>query len=154
MITQEHFKVLLPIACAWAEEQENIIIHYGVPLSSVQTADAVKIGINHPEKVRLLKVTRIPVPVQRPLCTAADATQLISPLTAGLTLRYGIFIRADCWGDRQLVCHELVHTSQYERLGGLQQFLERYLHECITIGYPAAPMEQEAVTTTAKLCAS
>jgi hypothetical protein len=43
---------------------------------------------------------------------------------------------------------------QYERLGGLQQFLQQYLHECITIGYPAAPMEQEAVTTTAKLCAS
>jgi hypothetical protein len=26
------------------------------------------------------------------------------------------------------------------------------LYECITIGYPAAPMEQEAVMTTAKLC--
>ncbi len=154
MITQKKFKVLLPIASEWAAEQEDIIIRYGAPLSPVQTADAVKIGVDHPEKVRLLKVTRIPVPVHRPLCTAADAIQLISPLTAGLTLRYGIFIRADCWNDRQLVCHELVHTSQYERLGGLQQFLERYLHECITIGYPAAPMEQEAVTTTAKLCAS
>ncbi|MCJ7545787.1 MAG: hypothetical protein MUP30_03000 [Deltaproteobacteria bacterium] len=154
MITQEQFKVLLPIACAWAEEQENIIIHYGVPLSPVQTTDAVKIGVDHPEKVRLLKVTRIPVPDHRALCTAADAIQLISPLTGGLTLRYGIFIRADCWGDRQLVCHELVHTLQYERLGGLRQFLQRYLHECITIGHPAAPMEQEAVTTTAKLCAS
>ncbi len=153
MITKKQFKVLLPIACAWAEEQEHIIIHYGVPLSPVQNADAVKIGIDHPEKIRLLKVTRIHFPVHRPLCTAADATQLISPLTAGLTVRYGIFIRADCWDDRRLVCHELVHTSQYERLGGLQQFLQQYLYECITIGYPAAPMEQEAITTTAKLCA-
>jgi len=154
MITQEQFKVLLPVACAWAEEQEKIIIHYGVPLSPAQTADAVKIGVDHPEKVRLLKVTRIPAPDRRDLCTAADATQLMSPLAGGLTVRYGIFIRADCWGDRQLVCHELCHTAQYERLGGLQQFLQRYLYECITIGYPTAPMEREAVTTTAKLCAS
>ena len=54
--------------------------------------------------------------------------------------------------NRELVFHELVHTLQYERLGGFQPFLQRYLHECITIGYPAAPMEQEAVTTTASLC--
>jgi hypothetical protein len=153
MITQEQFKVLLPVACEWAEEQESIILRYGVPLSPVQIADAVKIGVAHPEKVRLLKVTRIPAPDRRDLCTAADATQLIYPFTRGLTFRYGIFIRADCWGDRRLVCHELVHTSQYERLGGLQQFLQQYLHECITIGYHAAPMQQEAVTTTAKLCA-
>jgi hypothetical protein len=154
MITQERFKVLLPAACEWAEEQEKIIIHYGAPLSSAQTADAVNIGIDHPEKVRLLKVTRIPFPTHRALCSAADATRLMSPLAAGLTLRYGIFIRTDCWDDRQLVCHELVHTAQYERLGGFRQFLKQYLYECITIGYPAAPMEQEAVTVTAKVCAS
>jgi hypothetical protein len=152
MITEEQFKILFPAACAWAEEQEHIIIRYGVSLSPAQIADAVTIGVAHPEKVRLLKVTRIPGPDRRDLCTAADATGLISPFSAGLTFRYGIFIRADCWGDRRLVFHELVHTAQYERLGGLQQFLKRYLYECITIGYPAAPLEQEAVLTTAKLC--
>ncbi len=85
------------------------------------------------------------------LRAAAEATQLISPSTAGLTVRYGIFIRADCWGDRGLVFHELVHTLQYERLGGFEPFLRQYLHECLTIGYPAAPMEQEAVTKTMTL---
>jgi hypothetical protein len=153
MITEEQFKTLLPAACAWAEEQESIISRYGVPLSPVQIADAVTIGVAHPDKVRLLKVTRIPAPNRRDLCTAAEAIQLISPLSAGLTVRYGIFIRADCWNDRRLVFHELVHTAQYERLGGVQQFLQQYLYECITIGYPAAPLEQEAVTVTAKLYA-
>ena len=47
--------------------------------------------------------------------------------------------------------HELVHTSQYERLGGFMPFLQQYLNEYITIGYPEAPMEQEAITTAAKL---
>ena len=105
------------------------------------------------EKVRLLKVARIPIPDNPALRDAVNAIQLISPRIAGLTLRYGIFIRADCWDDRRLVFHELVHTLQYERLGGFQGFLRQYLYECITVGYPAAPMEQEAVSTTAKLCA-
>jgi len=153
MITRKEFKVLLPLACAWSEEQERIILRDGVPLSPAQTTDAKSIGVAHPEKVRLLKVTRIPMPQNPALRDAVDAIQLISPHTGGLTLRYGIFIRADCWDDRRLLLHELVHTSQYERLGGFQQFLQQYLFECITIGYPAAPMEQEAVTTTARLCA-
>lgn len=152
MITQKQLKMLVPLACLWAEEQERIILRDGVPLSPVQTTDAKSIGVAHPERVRLLNVARIPIPEHPALRTAADATKLISPDTAGLTLRYSLFIRADCWGARPLVFHELVHTSQYERLGGFQQFSEQYLYECITIRYPAAPMEQEAVTTTARLC--
>jgi len=68
-------------------------------------------------------------------------------------LRYGIFIRSDCWGERRLVVHELVHTWQYERLGGFRPFLQQYLHECITIGYPAAPLEQEAKRIESEMCA-
>lgn len=127
MITPEQFKVLLPIACAWAEEQESIIRRYGVPLSPAQTADAIKIGVAHPEKVRLMKTTRIPAPDRSDVCTATDANRLIYPFARGLTFRYGIFIRADCWGDRQLVFHELVHTAQYERLGGLHGHPEKGL---------------------------
>ena len=153
MITQEQFEMLLPLACTWAEEQEHVILRDGVPLSPTQTTDAKTIGVAHPERVRLLKVVRVPIPEHPELRAAAEATHLISPRTGGLTLRYGIFIRTDCWDDRPLVFHELVHTLQYERLGGFQQFLQQYLYESITIGYSAAPMEQEAVTTTARLCA-
>jgi len=153
MITDEQFRMLLPLACAWAEEQERIILRDGVPLTPAQTADAVKAGVAHPERVRLLSVARIPMPAHPALRAAAESTQLISPCTTGLTLSYGIFVRSDCWGDRHLVVHELVHTSQYERLGGFRQFLDQYLRECITIGYPAAPMEQEAILTAARICA-
>jgi hypothetical protein len=153
MITRKEFKVLLPLACAWAVEQESIILRDGVALSPAQATDAGRIDLAHPEKVRLLKVARIPIPENPALRDAASAIQLISPRTEGLALRYGIFIRADYWGDRRLVFHELVHTLQYERLGGFQEFLRQYLFECITVGYPAAPMEREALSTTARLCA-
>ena len=41
-----------------------------------------------------------------------------------------------------MVVHELGHTAQYERLGGFEPFLRQYLSQCLTIGYPEAPMEQ------------
>lgn len=153
MISAERFNTLLPLAVEWARQQERIILRDGVPLTAAQSADAAKIGVAHPEHVRLMNVAAIPAPEHPALRAAAEETRLSSPDTAGLTLRYGIYIRADCWGDRGLVLHELVHTLQYERLGGFQPFLQQYLHECITVGYPAAPLEQEAVVTTARLCA-
>ena len=151
MITPEQFATLLPLAAIWAEEQEEIILREGVQLSETQMTDARKIGVSQAELIRLLRVQRIPLPENPALAEAAHSTQLITPATVGLTLRYGILIRDDCWGQRQLLAHELVHTSQYERLGGFLPFLRKYLNECITIGYPAAPMEQEAVSRAAEL---
>jgi len=151
MITPEQFALLLPLACKWAEEQEQIILHDGFALSDVQLVDARSVGVINPERIRLMIVNQIPMPDQPALYAAATATQLITPLTCGLTLRYGIYIRSDCRTNRQLIIHEFVHTAQYERLGGFLPFLQQYLQECVTIGYPAAPMEQEAITTAARM---
>ena len=152
LITPEEFENLLPQACAWPQDQERLILADGVPLSRLQMADAKVIGVLHPGQVRLRKVREMPMPDHPALKQAAEATGLISPLTVGLTLRYGIFIRADHWGERQLIVHELVHTAQYERLGGFEPFLRQYLMQCLTIGYPTAPLEQEAKRIESEIC--
>jgi len=152
MISQEEFAALLPLACSWAEEQERGILKHGVPLTPALLADARRVGIRQPEKVRLRVMDEIPWPTHPQLRKAAELTGLISPLTSGLSLRYGIWIRADHWGERRLVVHELVHTWQYERLGGFSGFLQQYLQECLTIGYPEAPLEQEAIRIGNELC--
>lgn len=152
MILPEACNTLLPHASAWAEEQERAILCDGVPLTPAQAADAVTIGVAHPETVRLLKVRGVPMPDHPLLRAAVEATGLISRDTAGLSLRYGIFIREDAWGDRRLVFHELVHTLQYERFGGFLPFLQQYLTECLTVGYHHSPLEREAVMTTERLC--
>jgi hypothetical protein len=151
-ISTEEFQQLLPLACEWAEQQERHILKQGVGLTPGQMADAKLIGMADAARIRLLSGEQIPVPEHPALRAAAEATSLISPLTAGLTLRHGILIRSDRWGQRRLVVHELAHTAQYERLGGFRPFLERYLWECLSIGYPAAPMEQEAIATERRLC--
>ena len=152
MITPDQFQALLPLACAWAEEQEGHILREGVPLSAGQIVDAKRIGLAYPERVRLRVVDEIPLPENPALRAAAEATALISPLTAGLTLRYGIFIQSDYWCHRRLVVHELAHVAQYERLGGFRPFLQQYLFECLTIGYPEAPLEQEAKNIENRFC--
>ena len=144
MIPSAVIKMLLPLACKWAEQQEHIILRDGVALTPSQTEDALRIGVQEPERVRLRVVEEIPMLENTILRAAAARAGLISPFTIGLTLRYGIFIRADHWGERRLVVHELAHTAQYERLGGFKEFLSAYLDECLTVGYPNGPLEQEA----------
>ena len=152
MITPEQFESLLPLACQWAAGQEQHILAAGVPLSPIALADAQRAGVAQPERVRILYVPAIPLPEHPALRAATEQTQLLSPLTGGLTLRYGIFIRADCAYSRAMVVHELGHTAQYERLGGFEPFLRQYLSECLSLGYPEAPMEQEVISLTARIC--
>jgi hypothetical protein len=52
-----------------------------------------------------------------------------------------------------LIVHELAHVAQYERLGGILPFLRKYLFECLTVGYAAAPLELEATAVTVRVCA-
>jgi len=145
------FNSLLPQAVQWAESQEDHILKNGIPLSEQEISDAKLVGVANPDKIRVLRVDRIPIPKDPILKQAAEITGLISPDTAGMALRYGIFVRTDYWRDRNLIAHEFVHISQYEKLGGFREFLERYLRECIEIGYHEAPMEQEAIEGAKKI---
>jgi len=147
------FEILLPLAAAWATEQERKILRDGVSLSADEIADARAIVMKEPDRVRLLRVERIPRPTPPQLRAACDAIHFLTPATRGLTLGYGIFIRSDCWGDRLLIVHELAHVAQYERLGGILPFLRKYLFECLTVGYAAAPLELEATAVTVRVCA-
>ena len=150
-ITPEQFEMLLPLACEWATAQEQHILAIGEALSDTMLGNARLVGVADPERVRLLYVPEIPIPDDPALCAAVEETRFLSPLTRRLTLRYGIFIRSDCRSDQTMVIHELGHTAQYERLGGFGPFLRRYIFECLTIGYPEAPMEQEVIELTARI---
>jgi hypothetical protein len=145
------FDKLLPLAARWAEKLEARILRKGVSLLEEGLIDARALGVREPERVRLLCLASVPTPDDPMLRAAAAAVQFLTPTTRGLALRYGIFVRSDCWRDRALVAHELAHTAQYERLGGIAPFLKQYLFECLTIGYPAAPMEQEAIAEARRL---
>jgi hypothetical protein len=146
------FDMLVPLASGWAAEQEQQILREGIPLSPALMEDAREAGVKEPEKVRLLQVETIPSPSHPLLQAACQATNFVPAEPRGLTIQYGVFLRSDCWMDRPVIVHELVHTAQYERLGGIEPFLRRYLFECATMGYSAATMEKEAIATAARVC--
>jgi hypothetical protein len=151
---QLHFEKLVSLAVEWATEQEQKILREGVPLSEEEMVDARAAGVKEPERIRLLQVDAVPTPTHPLLKAAYDTINLRTPSPRGLALQYGISIRSDYWRDRSLIAHELAHTAQYERLGGIMPFLRRYLSECMTTGYRSAPMEQEASAVSARVCSA
>lgn len=146
------FDQLFPLVCEWVADQEVIILEKGTALSPDQKIDAHQIGIKEIDRVRLMKIDQIPSPNDPILKAAVEYTGLLSPHTVGITFQYGIYIRSDLWNDRRLVVHELTHTLQYERMGGIPPFLDQYLKECLTVGYPNSPLELEAIGMEKEIC--
>lgn len=143
---------LIPIASQWVEVQEEFILSNGVQLTEKQMQIASKIGIKNIDKIRLFKVESIPEPDAFILNEASKAIGFISFNTIGITYRYGIYIRQDYWDNDSLIIHELVHTLQYERLGGINNFLNQYIKECVYYGYNKSPLEKEAIDISKSFC--
>lgn len=144
-LTPAQFDALIHAYCDWAEDEERRVLREGVAPSPLQTADARRIGVKHPDRVRLLETPAMPSP-EHPLFQAVvGRSRLIPPETEALTLGYGIYIHTAHRGERSIVAHELKHVAQQEALGGLRPFYRKYLAECFIHGYPNGPMEREAM---------
>lgn len=136
--------LLLPMVVSYVRHHESVILKNGEPLTPDQEIDAYKIGIRDIQKVRVMRVASMPWPEQKILQRAAKWAGLMVGEAAGVTFGYGIYIRDQHWGNRRLLIHELTHTMQYERLGGIQPFLRQYLTEVFDQGYYNSPLEREA----------
>ena len=127
MIDQEKFERLAPRAIQWAKTQEEFILKHGVPLAPGQIADALRCGVHDSSKVRVLVVDRIQLPDDEELAEAARRGQIITEASRGVAIGHAIIVRADCWQNRELLLHQLVHVAQCERSGGLEAFVGEYL---------------------------
>jgi hypothetical protein len=144
--------ILLPVAVAWVEKQEVILLERGTPLTEGQITDAVRAGVKAPEKIRLVLVDTLPQPANEDVMFVAKHIGFFSPRSVSLALGYGICVLHDHCDDRHQLIHEFVHVSQYERMGGIKPFLSVYLRECIDPGYPFGALEQEALLISSDIC--
>jgi uncharacterized protein DUF4157 len=110
-------------------------------------------GSGSGRRLRILKFPEIPFPEAADLRAAAQAIGLATEGAAGLTVGHGIFVREGFSNDPRLVAHELAHVAQYERHGGILEFLDRYLAEVSEFGYREAPMERQAAVFVASVFA-
>ena len=134
---------MIPVAIAWATDQLQRILRFGQPLDDRQVEIAQTAGVIHPDRVRLLMTTAYPLPDDKPLREAASRLGMLGPQTIGLTLRYGVMLRAGHATDRVLA-HEFRHVQQFEKAGSLGAFLADYLSQIITVGYQNSPLEIDA----------
>lgn len=61
-----------------------------------------------------------------------------------MAVNYGIYLEASQATNPSLLVHELTHVAQFERLGGVEEFLREYLTQCVRDGYWNSDLEQEA----------
>lgn len=134
---------LLPLAIEWANRVSAQAAIGGTPLSPGGEELARRVGVTHPERVRIAIADELPFPEHPMLQAAALQARMLGPDTRGLTLGHTIFIRTGTLTVR-LLSHELRHVHQYEAAGSIDNFLPQYLRQIATVGYDAAPFEVDA----------
>jgi hypothetical protein len=104
---------------------------------------ARRVGVQHPELIRVKLVDRLPLPEQPTLRQAALEAGLLGPGMVGLTLGYSILL-VQGHDSVRLISHECRHVYQYEVLGSIEKFLPVYLQQIVEFGYESAPLEADA----------
>jgi hypothetical protein len=151
-MNKKDISILLPLATSWAEAQEAYILQYGTALNEDQQIDAYLTGVKHPDKIRIVRTTSIPLPEVHALRSKLADMGILNDGTAALCLRHGIYISENYWNNRRILVHEFVHTMQYERSGSMEKFLEQYILECLNYGYPFGSLEMEARKIEETIC--
>ncbi len=153
MIDDQKLKDLTARALEWATTQEAIILRHGAPLQPSQIQDAERVGVQQPERVRILVVDRIPLPDDEELAEAARRAQIVTDASRVVTLGHGILIRADYWQNRELLIHSLVHVAQCERSGDLKTYVEEYLFDRVSSpDFSVGRLEDEARRLAREIC--
>lgn len=136
--------VIVPEAIQWATDCERAIQAKGGSLVDHGLTMAKRVGIQQPERVRVQFVDQLPLPPP-PMRLRQLAEGMNLQNMWGLTLGYGIYIIKEHMSNT-LLCHELRHVQQYERMGGITPFMGEYLRQVLTHGYEQSPLEIDART--------
>jgi hypothetical protein len=135
-----------PLVTALLVATEADVLATGRPLTADELAIAASLGVRAPERVRVAVRDSFPMPSDPRVAQASAELGLIfgSAEEAGRTQGYAILVKPGFAQSLRVLSHELVHVAQYERLGGIAPYAHQYLIELLALGYPRAPLEQEA----------
>ena len=132
-----------PKAMKWYLAQEARLLKQGRPLVADEMELARRMGVQHPEKVRVLALTQFPLPDDPELAAQVKPLGLGSDDAGGFGMGYAVLVKPRFQSQHWLLAHELVHVAQRERLGS-EAFVRRYLLELKSVGYARSPLEAEA----------
>ncbi len=138
------FPVVVPHIQRWFVCEEATVRRSGAALTASQARDARLAGVQNPGRVRILPVDEIKIHGIGLMQKLAPGLQLVRPDSRAMTFGYGIIIRRMYAKDRAVLLHHLVHVAQMEELGGSENYIKRYVNDCLQFGYGNAPLEIQA----------
>ena len=136
--------ILIPRATEWAIRLAAEASATGTYLDPQLVDIARRVGVRHPERIRLRVVDKVPLPTDPMLAQAARQAGLAGEGMVGITLGNVVFVRSGHETDVRLLSHEFRHVAQYESSGGIAGFLEVHLRHLAAFGYEDAPFEIDA----------
>lgn len=139
----EPYQELLPSALVWMRGIEESCQTRGEQLSSIELRDAKSVGVQHPEKIRILSVPAIADPDEPLLLQAATELGLLGESAIGRTIGYGIEI-VEGSVSRRLLRHEFRHVYQFEQAGSIENFMTSHIQSVIANGYYDSEYEKDA----------
>jgi hypothetical protein len=145
-------KILVPQYIEWGYEIETQGLKSGVPLDSEGLMLAKDIGIQSPEKIRIVYVDEVPFPHDNfALKVLGEAVGFIGDniINEAQAFGYSIYVRKDYEFDKPSLAHEIVHVLQIER-ANFEDVTFQHLSDLAKYGYDKAPLEVEAFEANKK----
>lgn len=146
------FEQLLKEYIEWAKETDKLGLESGEALDKEGLILAKEIGIQHPEKVRIVYVNSVPYPYEnKALKTLGENLGLIGKdiINNAQVFGYSIYVRNGYELDRPKLAHELVHVLQIER-ASLAKVVMQHMQDMTKYDYQDAPLEVEAFKANIK----
>jgi hypothetical protein len=144
---------IVPLVCDWVASVERDLWNSARPLTDQERADAVQMGVQKPDSIRIAIVDELPEPSPE-LKHLAEQLRILTPTTNSLTYSHLIVIKRSAPHQDELVQHGLVHALQVERCGSVRAFLREYFEQCLEYGKDNCPMELEVRSKVSHLYVS
>ena len=133
--TLDKVNALMPRAVKWYSDVEKELRSKGRELTKAETKEAQLLGVKMPDLIRVVVLDTFPEPDKDTSGNHFEGARAMGNI---------IMIKPRHKNDSKVLCHELVHIAQKDRMGGLKGFLRQYAIEREVLGYSRSLLETEA----------
>ena len=128
----------------WATKRSKFICTHGAWLTSDLIDLATKMGVAHPEKIRIYSSSTATLIDDDKVNKLLLKFGFSADRTCALTLFHSIALNKACAKNLVILAHQFRHVAQFESCGSLELYLENYLMEIAYFGYGKGPLEVDA----------
>jgi len=125
---------LLPATMKWYDNVAKSLYHKGRVLTAIEKKQAKQLGVRNPNTVRVVILDKFPEPNGRFSNDHSEGARAMGDI---------IMLKPHLKNNSMVLCHELVHVAQKDRLG-LRDFLKQIALEKEILGYSGSLLENEA----------